>query len=91
MRAGGRVVGAEVLDDVVLDEGAGGPAVDGEIAVAVGIVGAGVVDDPGMQIGVNVLVQMTTLKNGSLSRGYLAWDLRDSIPFHQQGYRCRTS
>ena len=39
---GGRVVGAVGLDDVVLDERAARPAVDGEVAVAVGLVGAGV-------------------------------------------------
>ena len=32
------------LDDVVLDEGAGGPSVDGEVAVARGVEAAGVVD-----------------------------------------------
>lgn len=37
-RAG--VVGPEVLDDVVLDQRAGRPAVDGEVRVAVGRVGA---------------------------------------------------
>ena len=39
-----RVVGAEVLDDVVLYERVASPAVDGEVRVAVGGVGAGVVD-----------------------------------------------
>lgn len=43
-RAGRGVVGAEVLDDVVLDEGRLCPSVDGEIAVAVGLIGAGVLD-----------------------------------------------
>lgn len=38
------VVGAKVLDDVVLDERAPGPAVDGKVRVAVGLVGTGVVD-----------------------------------------------
>ena len=33
-RAG--IIGTEGLDDVVLDEGAGGPTVDGQVAVAVG-------------------------------------------------------
>lgn len=42
--ARGRVVGAKVLDNVVLDERVLGPAVDGEVAVAVGVVAAGVVD-----------------------------------------------
>jgi hypothetical protein len=35
-----RVVRAEVLDNVVLDERVAGPAVDGEVGVAVGVVGA---------------------------------------------------
>lgn len=43
-RARGRVVGAKVLDDVVLDERVLGPAIDGEVAVAVGAVAAGEVD-----------------------------------------------
>jgi hypothetical protein len=38
------VVGAEVFDDVVLDEGVGGPAVDGKVGVSVWLVGTGVVD-----------------------------------------------
>jgi len=37
-----RVVCAEVLDNVVLDEGVARPAVDGEVAVAIGVVGAAV-------------------------------------------------
>lgn len=40
----GGVVVAEVLDDVVLDEGVAGPAVDGEVGVAVVGVGSGVGD-----------------------------------------------
>jgi hypothetical protein len=39
-----RVVRAEVLDDVVLDQRVAGPAVDGEVGVAVGVVLAGVGD-----------------------------------------------
>lgn len=39
---GGRVVRSEVLYDVVLDERAGGPSVDGEVAVAIGAVGTAV-------------------------------------------------
>lgn len=42
---GGRVVGAEAVDDVVLDERLAGPSVDGEVAVAVGFVGTGVLND----------------------------------------------
>jgi hypothetical protein len=38
------VVGAEVLNDVVLDQRVAGPAVDGEVGVALGAVGAGVGD-----------------------------------------------
>jgi hypothetical protein len=45
---GGGVVGAEVLDDVVFDEGGAGPAVDGEVGVAGGGVGAGVGDFAGL-------------------------------------------
>jgi hypothetical protein len=40
------VVGAEVLDYVVLDERVSGPAVDGKVRVAVGVVVGRVVDDP---------------------------------------------
>lgn len=42
--AAGGVVGAVIFDDVVFDEGACGPAVDGEVAVSVGAVGAREVD-----------------------------------------------
>jgi len=42
----GRVVGSEVLDDVVLDQRVSSPAVDSEVAVAVRLVGAGVRDGP---------------------------------------------
>lgn len=44
-----RVVGSKVLHDVVLDERVASPAVDGKVAVAVGIVGARVVDGPWRQ------------------------------------------
>lgn len=43
--AGRWVVRAKVLDDVVLDQGVARPAVDGEVAVAVGVVAAREVDD----------------------------------------------
>lgn len=43
-RLGRGVVGAEVLDDVVLDQRVAGPAVDGEVGVAIGLVGTGVGD-----------------------------------------------
>jgi len=46
-RTSGRVVCAEVFNDVVFDERVGGPAVDGEVTVAVGVVGTAVVDRPG--------------------------------------------
>ena len=38
----GRVVGTEVLNNVVLDKGAAGPAVDGKVGVTLGAVGTGV-------------------------------------------------
>jgi hypothetical protein len=44
LRLRGRVVRAEVLDDVVLDEGVAGPTVDGKVGVTVGVVGSGVGD-----------------------------------------------
>lgn len=45
--SGGRgVEGAVALDNVVLDQGAAGPAIDGEVAVAVGGEASRVVDDP---------------------------------------------
>lgn len=44
--AAGRVVGAVGFDDVVLDERVGSPAVDSEVAIAIGIEGTRVVDDP---------------------------------------------
>lgn len=43
----GGVVGAEVLDDVVFDQGVAGPAVDGEVGVTAGVVGTGVGDGAG--------------------------------------------
>jgi hypothetical protein len=42
-----RVVGTVRLDDVVLNERVGRPAVDGEVAVAIGVVGTREVDGPG--------------------------------------------
>lgn len=45
--AGGRVVGTEGLDDVVLDQRVLGPAVDGQVAVAVGPIIGGVRDGAG--------------------------------------------
>lgn len=44
--ARGRVIAAEALDDVVLDEGVGSPAVDGEVPVTRRIEGTAVVDCP---------------------------------------------
>lgn len=44
--ARGWVVGSKVLDDVVLDERVARPAVDGEVAVSVGVVATREVDDP---------------------------------------------
>ena len=44
LSTGRGVVGAEVLDDVVLDERVAGPAVDSEVAVTVGAVVTRVLD-----------------------------------------------
>ena len=44
---GRRVVGTEVLNDVVLDERVAGPAIDGKVRVAVGAVGTRVGDSTG--------------------------------------------
>lgn len=44
--AGGWVVGAEAVDDVVFDQGVLGPAVDGEVAVPLGLPGAAVGNGP---------------------------------------------
>ena len=43
---GRRIVVAEALNDVVLDQGVGGPAIDGEVGVAVWLVGTRVCDGP---------------------------------------------
>ena len=48
--AGGGVKSAKAFDDVVLDERIGGPAVDGEVTVAIGAVGAAEGDCPGMEM-----------------------------------------
>ena len=45
---GGGVVGPEGLDNVVLNQRAAGPAVDGEVAVSVGAEGSGVGDRPNL-------------------------------------------
>jgi hypothetical protein len=45
------VVGSVVFDDVVFDEGVGGPAVDGKVGVSVWFVGAGVVNVAGERVG----------------------------------------
>lgn len=52
MSAGAGVVGAVVLDHVVFDERVAGPAVDGEVAVALGGEGAAVVDGAGSLLAV---------------------------------------
>jgi hypothetical protein len=54
---GGGVVGAEVLNDVVLDQRVAGPAVDGEVGVALRVVGAGVGDGA-------IVCQFTNLPKG---------------------------
>jgi hypothetical protein len=56
-----RVVGAEVLNDVVLDEGVASPAVDGKVGVAVVVVGTGVGDGTMSRL-VSLLRQMCLSK-----------------------------
>jgi hypothetical protein len=56
LRLRGRVVRAEVLDDVVLDQRVAGPAVDGKVGVAAGVVCAGVGDGAGGMLVVDVQV-----------------------------------
>jgi hypothetical protein len=50
LRARRGVVRSKVLDDVVLDERAARPAVDGQVAVAVGLVATRVVDGAGRDV-----------------------------------------
>jgi hypothetical protein len=45
--AGGGIVVAVLIDDVVFDQGALGPAVEGDVAVAVALPGAAVRNRPG--------------------------------------------
>lgn len=44
--SGRRVVGPEILNDIVLDERVAGPAVDGKVAVTIGLVRARVLNRP---------------------------------------------
>jgi hypothetical protein len=81
-RAGRGVVGTEALNDVVLDQRAAGPAVDGEVAVAVGLVRARVLDSS-----VTVSSQMPRHKS---TLEYLTWQHPCAIPFHRRGYRFRS-
>lgn len=50
------VVCAEIFDDIVLNKRVLCPAVDSEVAVAVGVVGTGVVDSPRRQVSLVELV-----------------------------------
>ena len=79
--AAARVVGAEALDDVVLDEWARGPTVHGEVRVAGGRVVRVEVDVPGKVERVRV-IQMRI-------REELTWLSRGSSPCQQQS--CRSS
>jgi hypothetical protein len=81
-RAGRGVVGTEALNDVVLDQRAAGPAVDGEVAVAVGLVRARVLDSS-VTVSIQMLRQRSTL-------GYLTWQHPCAIPFHRRGCRFRS-
>lgn len=50
LRSAAGVVGAERLNDVVLDERVAGPAVDGEVPVAARVEGTAVVDGPRVRV-----------------------------------------
>jgi hypothetical protein len=78
--ARGRVVGAEVLDNVVLDQWVGGPAVDGEVRVAVGVVLAGVGDGAK-----SMLVAVYSLYN--FKEDGLTGHFRGSSPCHRRSCR----
>jgi hypothetical protein len=78
--ARGRVVIAEVLDDVVLNQRVGGPAVDGKVRVAVGVVLAGVGD------GATEYVSDVLYPSGDEE---LTGRFRASSPFHRRS--CRRS
>lgn len=71
------VVGAEVLDNVVLNKRVASPAVDGEVGVTVVVVGTGVGDGT-----VFMLVSRYLCLRQKLHTGQFL----GSIPFHQQGY-----
>jgi hypothetical protein len=75
LRLRGRVVGTEVLNDVVLDERVAGPAVDGKVRVAVGVVGARVCD------GTVLVVRELVLQVLRLAWNRLTEQIQGSIPF----------
>ena len=83
LSSGGGVVGAVRLDDVVLDERVASPAVDSEVAVAVGLVCTRVLDH-------TVGVVMIILQHLEARQALTGCWFQGSIPFHRQGSRYRT-
>ena len=75
------VICAEVLDDVVLDEWALGPSVDGEVGVAVRAVGSAVADGTVERI-------WSVHPSWERSAFQLTVQILASIPFLLQSYRC---
>lgn len=63
--ASGRVISAEGLNDVVLDEGIGDPTVDGKVAVAAGVVGTSVGDRSRLQ---NLVILMLRFSDPKRAR-----------------------
>lgn len=73
--AGRWVVGSVGLDDVVFDERARGPAVEREVAVAIGAIGTGVLDGSGNK---------SVFRHCSKEARVLTDGYQGSIPCHQQ-------
>lgn len=78
LAAGRGVVGAEVLNDVVLDERVLGPSVNSEVAVAVDVVSTRVLDGAGYEVSIRL---------GEALQVKLTGQHRASSPFHRRGYR----
>lgn len=79
----GRVVGTEVLNNVVLDKGVAGPAVDRKVGVTLGAVGTGVGD------GAWICQYFGSLRCSQGKK--LTGPHQGSIPFHQPCYHRSSS
>lgn len=82
LATGRGVVSAEVLNDVVLNERVAGPTVNGEVAVAVGVVRTRVLDGAAHEVS----MRLREAAQGELTEKYQA-----SNPFHRRGCRCRST